>query len=159
MDNIANHSKKLIKPFVRSSKSDEIIKSAKELANLVLQNSSIIEVHRKSIISQVQWFISTADGKHKTRYRSRLIVELATNNPSSIEKINHEHVFTRKEITEQLLKNPQKVDELLDVVIGCIVTKAEHDRMNAKSSGWERYKNAGIEVLDMSTVPPTVHIC
>lgn len=157
MDNIAKHAKNLKKPFLRSPKSNEIIISAKELANLVLQNATLLEKHRKSILSQVQWFISEADGKHKTRYRSKRVVELATNNPRSTEKINHEHVFTRKEITVQLLKEPHKVDELLDMVLGCIVTKAEHDRMNAKFSGWERYKNAGIEVLDMSTVPPSFH--
>lgn len=157
MDDIAKHAKNLKKPYVRSPKSEEIISSAKQLARLVLQDESLLQKHKISILSLVQWFVSEADGKHKTRYRSRRVVELATNDPYSVEKINHEHVFTRREVTQQLLTEPHRVDEILDAVLGCIVTKAEHDSMKGAGSGWARYKSARIEVLDMSAVPPTSH--
>lgn len=156
MDTISRHARKLIRPYVRSKKADAIFTSAKRLARLALADRAILPEHRKRVLSSVQWFISKADGKYRTRFRSRLVVDLATHEPTSTVKINHEHVFTRREITEKLLAAPERVDELLDEVVGCIVTKDEHDRMSSKLSGWERYEAAGIVVLDMADVPPAI---
>jgi hypothetical protein len=157
MDDIATHTRKLVRPYVRSPKGEAVIASAKQLARLVLQDASLMPRHRNEVLSLVQWFVSEADGKHMTKYRSRRVVELAMHEPTSREKINHEHVFTREAMTQQLLAKPDQVGELLDEVIGCIVTKTEHDSMKGDGSGWKRYKNADIEVLDMSTVPPSIH--
>jgi len=157
MDDIATHASKLVRPYVRSPNAEAVIGSAKQLARLVLQDASLLPRHRNEVLSLVQWFVSEADGKYMTKYRSRRVVELAMHEPASREKINHEHVFTREAMIQRLLAKPDQSGELLDEVIGCIVTKAEHDRMKGEGSGWKRYKNAGIEVLDMSTVPPSVY--
>lgn len=155
MDTIARHARKLVKPYVRSKGTDAIIASAKRLARLVLSDSEILPEHKRLVLSRLQWFISNADGKYRTRFRSKLVVDLATEDPSSTVKINHEHVFTRREVTAKLISSPDSIDTLLDEVIGCIVTKEEHDRMPRNLSGWDRYFAAGIIVLDMLTIPPT----
>ena len=156
MDIIAKHARKLIQPYVQSEKSDAIVASAKRLAKLVLAETDLLEKHRKLLLSRLQWLISEADGKYRTRFRSKQVVELAMHSPSSTIKINHEHVFARREITARLLLMPESSDVILDDVVGCIVTQKEHSKLSSKLSGWRRYSEAGILVLDMSTLPPQV---
>lgn len=160
MDNIAKHWKNLKKPYVRLETAETIISSAKRLVNLVLQENSLLPKHKKTIMHLAQWFVSEADGKHKTRFRSKLVVDLARDEPTSREAIIHEHVFSRKEVTDQLLDKPDSTGDILDTVLGCIVTKKEHDKLHKiknNISGWQRYKNAGIVVYDMSPNPPSIH--
>lgn len=153
MDTIARHARRLVKPYCRAAEADAIVFSAKRLANIVLCNTQILPEHRNKVLSGVQWMISQASGKYATRYRSEAVVELATNVPTSATKINHEHIFTRKHIIQQLLANPQNSDLILDQVVACIVTKEQHEKLSVVAPvlvGWDRYRQAGIKVLDMS---------
>jgi hypothetical protein len=152
MDTIARHARKLVKDYLPSPRAIAIVKSAKLLAKMVLKNEEMLPAHRRKVLSSVQWMISKVDGKYSTRYRSEIVVEIARSEPTSKTKINHEHVFTRKYIIQQLLANPQSSDQLLDQVIACVVTKDEHDRLSTISTdlvGWGRYTQAGITVIDM----------
>lgn len=157
MDDIATHARKLVLPYVPSPKAQQVIASAKQVAKLVLHDQALLPLHRSKILSLVQWFISEADGKHTTRFRSQRVVELATNEPTSREKVNHDHVFTRSELVQRIVAEPHRVEELLDTVVGCVVTKSEHDSMSSTASGWARYSQAGIVVLDMAHSPPVVY--
>lgn len=47
--------------------------------------------------------------------------------------------------------HPGQVDEILDLAVGCTVTRAEHLELNKcdEFDGWERYRKAGIRVVDV----------
>ncbi|MCP4143142.1 MAG: hypothetical protein GY755_23120 [Chloroflexi bacterium] len=159
MDTIKIHAKKLLKPYKRSSKATQIITSAKNLASLVLNSNGILDRHKNKILSEVIWYISEADGKYTTRYRSKSVISLANDRPTSVQKINHEHVYTIKNLKEEIIENPESFSTILEKVIACVVTTEEHKTLDALKDtkvGWERYKSAGIEVLDMSTFPPCI---
>lgn len=73
--------------------------------------------------------------------------------------MNHEHVYPKKWIISRMLQlqsggcTHDDLTKLLDQYgMACVVTVAEHQRLSAsKSEGWQRYLDAGIEVLDMKT--------
>lgn len=110
----------------------------------------ILDRHKRDLIDTMLWKMTEARGKWKTRYRSR-----AAREAGKCEKLQHEHVYTRKDITDQLLAAPSQARKILRSVIGCVVTKEEHDKLTAASrkypdlKGWQRYEAAGIEVVDM----------
>lgn len=160
METIAKHRKKLLAKYERSATAAEIVASAKHLARIVLASDQLLRRHRKKMLSEVLWLISEADGKYTTKFRSAEVVRLARDEPESQMKIQHEHVFPRKSVTEKILENRdqmlqdfQRLDELLEETIGCVVTAKEHKDLINSNEGWARY--AKIEVLDMSTNPPS----
>lgn len=68
----------------------------------------------------------------------------------------HEHVFDLKWAVAELTKNPTRAAEIADLTVACVVTKDEHDRLNTYGRGlvgWERYKSAGLAVLDVRKDP------
>jgi hypothetical protein len=57
-------------------------------------------------------------------------------------------------MVDALLKSPEAVTRILNKAVGCIVTKAEHDKLRQFErdfDGWERYRQAGIVIIDMET--------
>jgi hypothetical protein len=52
--------------------------------------------------------------------------------------------------------SPEAVDEILKKAVGCTITKDEHDLLGRFQhlDGWERYRRAGIVVIDMETGKP-----
>lgn len=156
MDTIQKHAPRLVQRYVRSANAEEVINSAIELAKLVLESPNLIKRHKKKILSDVQWLISEVDGKYTTRYRSKEVVDLANNDPTSGIKIQHEHVFARKAITEGILHDQPNVANILRKLVACVVTKSEHDRLTGPAYGWQRYANANIQVYDMLSNPPKI---
>ena len=149
-------------PYRRSAKAADRVASAKQLARMVLASDGLLLTHKKQMLDKAIWWISEADGKHKTRHRSAECLRLALEEPNSNVKIQHEHVFERKDVIatilsrrEELLANPALLDAILDETVGCVVTEDEHDRLES-GHGWARYIAAKVVVLDMSTLPPTV---
>jgi hypothetical protein len=158
MVTVADHYKKLAAPYRRASRSTEVISSAKNLAKLILGSDEIILPHKKRILSEVLWFLSEADGKYSTRFRSKEVVRLAMEDPTSDVRIQHEHVYPRASVTAKLLDNidyyranPEALNLLLDETVGCVVTESEHINL-LSGSGWKRY--AKVPVFDMSLSPP-----
>lgn len=157
MDTIAKHRKRLLQPYKREGAADEIIASATHLAQLVLSSEHILRRHKKKILSEVLWLVSEVDGKYSTRYRSARVIQLARDEPTSNEKIQHEHVFPRKKVTELLLDNPGRLETVLAETVGCVVTADEHRELVNSAEGWERYRH--VKVLDMLSEPPTERPC
>ena len=160
MDTIAKHSKRLTEKFRERDNAEEIIASAKKLARLILQNEELHLRHRKAMIKNILWWISEAHGKYSTRYRSKAVVALALSEPNSAEKVQHEHVFPRARIADQMLRekdellgDSERLDRLLSSTVGCVVLASEHRQLDNHAEGWQRYTK--VPVLDMSTVPPT----
>ena len=159
MDTIAKHKKKLRARYKRSAIASEVISSAKHLARLVLMSDELLHRHKKKILSEVLWLISEADGKYSTRFRSAEVVRLANQDPGSSTRIQHEHVFPRKGITERILKDvehflqhPAELDALLESTVACVVTADEHRDLDNSEEGWARYKS--VIVLDMEPENP-----
>ena len=158
MDTICRHSRKLIARYVPSRESQQIKASAATLAIAVLNHKNILPKHRRKMLKEAVWLVSEADGKHSVRFRTRKVIELATNEPECQLRIQHEHVVPRAAIADQLIKFPDRVSEILNTVIACIVTRDEHNQLNREFEGWMRYSKARtkIEVFDMAGNSPTL---
>jgi len=134
---------------------EEIIESVTTLIEGVLA-LPILERHKRDIISRMVWKITEAHGKYTTRYRSRAHMN------SVHARKNHDHVFTRKDLTDRIIAKPDRAREILRDAIACVVTEEEHRRLTRLGeafSGWDRYKEAGIDVIDteegtLTTRPP-----
>ncbi len=103
----------------------------------------IFERHKRDVISGLLWKITEARGKYETRYRSRGSMESGA-------KLRHDHVFTRKDITDRIIAEPERAREILRDAIACVVTVEEHERLTRIGEtmrGWARYTEAGIEVI------------
>ena len=130
----------------------EIFESAATIVEGVLK-MPVLDRHKRDLISGMLWVITEARGKYKTRYRSKASLQLPK------PKLHHEHVFTRKDLTDQIMKDPARARQILSQAVGCVVTVEEHrllakaERENPTLRGWERYTAAGIEWLDTDNLP------
>ncbi|MCU1224673.1 MAG: hypothetical protein JWQ42_2766 [Edaphobacter sp.] len=69
-------------------------------------------------------------------------------------KLMHEHVFQRSKMIAALEKaEPHEVDDTLKDAIGCTLTVEEHSPLFEfdEEYGWERYRKAGVAVVDTQT--------
>ena len=116
---------------------------------LSIKSPEILPEHIRELIDCLLWKITEADGKANTRYKTRGALEC-----SDKRLLRHEHVYQKIKMIDALLKaEPGAVDSILQDAIGCIVTADEHEhlKMSDGEYGWERYRKAGLEVLDMVT--------
>jgi hypothetical protein len=107
----------------------------------------ILERHKRDIISGLLWKITEANGKYTTRYRSNAAMQEGA-------KLQHDHVFTRKDLTTRIIAEPERAREILQDAIACVVTVDEHKRLSRLGDsirGWDRYTAAGIEVVDTAS--------
>ena len=123
--------------------------SARRLVKLLVGADDLYPAHRKESIKLALWYVTEAEaGKLNTRFRSR-----ASREPGAV--LRHDHVYERAKMAERLIAHPDELDRILDLAVGCVVTKEEHARLTAVSrqhpdlDGWRRYRAAGIEVVDM----------
>lgn len=126
--------------------------SAVRIAKLVLGAEGILPFHRNELLSIAIWKYTEADGKFRTRWRSRGALH-----ERDLKLLNHEHVVPRKVLRDQMLREPERCEELMALAVGCVVTRDEHRLLNEVSrrdpalDGWDRYRAAGIDVFDMAT--------
>lgn len=115
---------------------------------------AILTTHLRELLTVLLWKLTEADtAKYRTRYQSTE----ALKNPDS--KLHHEHVYQRAKMIDALLKGqPHEVDGILDLAVGCTITRPEAGRLSRfeEDYGWERYRKAGIEIMDISLDPPIV---
>ena len=145
-------------------KADDVRREAIALATFAVTSPDLRELTRKEVLAKYVLVLlthGTSNGKYGTRYRSR--EALSVTDPT---ELNHEHVFPRKWLIEQMIAEPSNIEMLLtQFAIACTVTEKEHKRLalaekaNADLVGWERYNAADIVVTDMATgeiVPQSV---
>jgi hypothetical protein len=127
------------------------IASAHALVALALNDTTMMAAHRKHLLKLAQWWVTEADTKWKTRFRSAEVIRLAKEDAESNIRINHEHVYGRAQVADQMLASPSQVVPILALCVGCIVTVDEHVRLTRQTSfhGWDRYREAGVVVRDM----------
>lgn len=159
---LASKRKHLIAQFIPTLQAEEKIRSAKNIARTILLADDISLKHKKSILHEVLWYLTEAEGKYGTRFRSEKVVDLANNEPLSDVRIHHEHVFTKKSVVLKITNNiefynndEEALSLLLDESVGCIVTEEEHTQLIKDAEGWARYKV--VPVYDMSFTPPRIH--
>lgn len=100
--------------------------------------------HKTELIGVCIWKITEADGKARVRYRSEGALS------KSRAKLNHEHVHERRELISRLLAG-EAIESVVNDAIACMVTEEEHALLrHSSSTGWQRYKDAGIRVFDLN---------
>lgn len=118
---------------------------------LLSARENIYKSHLRELLSIAVWKHTESDGKYTTRYRSLG----AINSPG--EKLNHEHVVTRKSLVDALLNEPDRFAEILESATACTVLEEEHRRImqvekeDKNLRGWDRYRAAKIPVYDLLT--------
>lgn len=151
-------------PWTEPDRADAVRKDAIALARFAVTSPDLRDVTRKELLSKYVLILlthGTSHGKYGTRYRSADALDVM--DPSTLE---HEHVYPRKWLIEQLMAVPEGVEMILNTfAIACTVTKDEHRRLEAAERtdpdliGWERYHAAGVAVTDLATgelVPQSV---
>jgi hypothetical protein len=142
---------KIPKEYKPKKNRDEVVTSAYAGIKLLLSESAknIILVHKKELLTILLWKLTGLDGKYNCRYATKGSLE------NLDKEIQHEHVYTRKEIIEELLEKPDDYKEILSKAVACIVLKEEHDLLSklddSRINGFERYKKCGLTVIDRLT--------
>jgi hypothetical protein len=116
---------------------------------LSIESREVLPEHIRELIDCLLWKITEADGKSNTRYKTSGALKCTDKR-----LLRHEHVHQKAKMIDALLRaEPSVVDSILQDAIGCIVTADEHEslKMFDGEYGWERYRKAGLEVLDMVT--------
>ena len=127
--------------YVEHKDRAERIKSAVTAVEAILPLELYL-AHKKELISVCIWKITEADGKSKVQFWS----EEAIMDQGG--KLQHEHVYERKELISRLLSG-ESVDSVVADAIACMVTKDEHLILSkSDSNGWQRYRDSGIRVYD-----------
>jgi hypothetical protein len=142
--------------FRRHHDADDRVASARKLVKILLDADDLYPAHRKEFIRLALWKVTEAEpaSKYSTRYRSLGALQ------STNAKLQHEHVYERGKMADALLASPERLDELLSMAVGCVVTAEEHEQLTRVSKqhphldGWNRYAQAGITVIDMTTGRP-----
>lgn len=150
--------------WVAPAQADAVRRDAIAIATFAVNAPDLRWVTRKELLSKYVLVLlthGTANGKYGTRYRSVGALDIADS-----ATLEHEHVFPRKWLIEQMMASPETVEMVLThFAIACTVTSDEHrrlalaERANPALTGWERYHAAGIEVVDTATgavVPQSV---
>ena len=105
---------------------------------------------KKRMLVHALWEITKPNGDFKGRFRSKAVLVIGT-------PIERDHVYQKERIVRCLVEHPNEIRTALNDLIHCVVAKEEHQRLTQISrskielDGWQRYQEAGIEVLDMST--------
>lgn len=140
--------------FVPHAKATERRASAIHLVKVLLEHKDplVLRAHLRELLTTLLWKLTEAESsKYKTRYQSQAAIER-----SAGVKLQHEHVYQRAKMIDALLEaKPDQIDEILGVAVGCTVTTEEAALLAQFDSdyGWERYRKAGITVLDTKHSP------
>lgn len=142
-------------PWVESARAAANFRSAVAVARFAVTSVEVVAAQRDRLLGECIWFVTEADGKYATRYRSRGVLELQDDGPlrSVLSRLRHEHVVTRKSLADRMRVGEDPEVVLADAV-ACVVTVEEHARLSVYDLthyGWDRYRAAGVEVIDMAT--------
>ena len=140
--------------FTPHPKADERRESAGHLVKVLLGNRGpkVLASQLRELLTILLWKLTeAASSKYKTRYQSRAALDRSPGN-----NLHHEHVYQRLKMIDALLEAaPDQIDETLALAVGCTVTQEKASRLLLFDTeyGWERYRKAGIEVVDTAQEP------
>lgn len=138
--------------FKPHPQAEERVRSAKTAIEALLA-LDIYPSHKRELLSICLWKLTEAEarGKYNLRFQTPAALE------ASPRELQHEQVVERKRVVEALMAEPDRLEEILRDVVGCAVTREEHQRLTQLSrerpdlEGWARYEAAGITVIDLVT--------
>lgn len=114
----------------------------------ILELSGLYPAHRRSFLKTALSKYTEGEGghKHKTRFRSKASYAAGS-------KLRHDHVYQRARMVDLLMAQPENVEAILSSAVGCTITKEEHAGLDnyRHLDGWERYREAGIVIVDTET--------
>lgn len=137
------------KSYVQSLNFEAQLADVEKVITNLLQLDINLSLKKRLLVHAV-WEVTKLGGDFKGRYRSKGVLVSGV-------VIQRDHVLQKGRIVERLLTNPDQTEAILAEVVHCVVTKEEHERLTAYSrmnpdiDGWERYRGAGVEVMDMFT--------
>jgi hypothetical protein len=140
--------------YERHPLAEERLRSATTLVKALLQAPGLIPEHRREFLKLALWKVTEAEGR--TKYKTQLRSQGALSSPPDT-KLEHDHVFQRSLMVDALLSaSPDAVDTIIKGAVGCTITKQEHDRLKrfGHLDGWDRYRAAGIVVVNTETGEP-----
>src|SRR4051812_14593994 len=108
------------------------------------------------VVRKLLWVLSEgASGpseRHKyfeVPYRS-----MAAQASTATSGLRHEHVVPLKWAIDRVIEDPACASGVASRITSCVVTAAEAVQLNrSRKEGWERYREAGIAVIDASKPP------
>jgi hypothetical protein len=140
--------------YKRHPLAEERLRSAAALVKGLLQMPGLIAEHRREFLKLALWKVTEAEGR--TKYETKFRSQGALSSPPGT-KLEHDHVFQRSLMVDALLSaNPDAVDTIISDAVGCTITKQEHARLKQFEhlDGWDRYRAAGIVVVNTKTGEP-----
>ncbi|MBP6572104.1 MAG: hypothetical protein KA226_11825 [Gemmatimonadales bacterium] len=111
---------------------------------------------KRRMLNYCLWTLTESEGTSK--YRTKYMTQGAMD--ESQPGLHHDHVFTRKQLIEDMLREPARAVEIAETAVGCTVTRFEHkeltyhDRVQPELTGWDRYRAIGIVVINTETGEP-----
>lgn len=124
------------------------------IVKFLLSNKRVHEKHRTRLLDRCLWQLTEAEGKHKYDLRYVSVEAIPVLESGEKKGLRHEHVWRRADMVRRLLAQPQLAGAILADACGCVVTNAEHQRLEKVDGahkhidGWERYRLARIKVFD-----------
>lgn len=146
---------------VSTSEGAADFRSAVALARFALTSTELTDRHRRRLLHDAVWVVTEGAGrtrKYRPRYRSGGVLALdGLARRDWLALVRHDHVVTIRSLVDELLRLGADPEAVLAKAQGCLVTKAEHQRLteqDAKQSGWDRYLAAGVDVYDLASGEP-----
>ena len=120
-----------------------------------LRDCDLPQDSKKRMLHHAIWEVARVLGNFTPEFRSKGVLEGEVGT-----KIEREHVFKRKKIVADILLAREDIAAIVQRIVHCVVTKAEHDRLRGVSDsvdGWSRYTMAGVEVYRCRGEKPERH--
>ena len=139
-------------PYRPGADREERLASAVALATWAIRSDGLHPQHRVRIAKQAVWFATECDGKLTPRMRTRAAMEY--DGPNHYSALQHEHVTPLRVLVERMHASPGDIEMIVREAPACLVTREEHQRLtplDRTQYGWDRYRVAGIDVLDAMT--------
>lgn len=137
-------------PYILTEQLKKQKQDAIRIIKLILADNEISDNMKEKVIDVMLWNITGIGEGSLGQYLIRFRSTNSINNKDS--ELRHEHVYQRKNLRKLILTEGALSQETIDNIIGCVVTKEEHEKLHKVDKsldGWDRYVAANIEVQDM----------
>ena len=136
------------RPFSHSISLPGEINDIKKILE-ALRGLDIAPPLKRRMLDEALWLFAFVTGNRQGQFRGRWMSENVKRGTG--EKIQRDHVYSRKALLNELLGPSPDLDRIAARAQCCVVVTAdEHTRLNrSKSDGGEKYRIAGVCVYDM----------
>jgi hypothetical protein len=130
----------------------------------VHEYKDLVKLNARALVEPALWRLPEINGKYHTRFYSREVWERTIKEGklpsktggkwnSSRAEVMLEHVVERSPLIQWIFEDPNRIDNLHNICIGCVVTKNESSKLHSKcgvdpNNVWKRYLDAKVDVFD-----------